>query len=589
MANPRNVRKKRNTQKDEYSLTKIIIAIIILILIVVIIIFGITKIRNNSLNKEISYKQINYEYFILYGIDEKAGVINKNGNKIIENKYSEIYIPNEEKGVFFCYDEEGDYIILNERNEKIFTEYEEVTLLRTSDTTITDFEENVLKYKENEKYGLIDLDGYKLTEPIYQSISSLKNKPEAILVKKDDKYGVIDSKGNIIIDYKYDEIIGDGYCSQIDGYEKTGYITKIKTKTGDIFGYIDYRGKVIIEAKYEAIERVLEYNEDDTYLICMNRGKKGVYRNKKIIIPFNYQNIYYSDTSNIFTVQKTNKYGFYSNSGKEILDTKFEEYTLAGNYICVTENNVKTLYDINGNALNNVNYTSMIETENPEYFIAQKDDGNYCIISKNITVDEEFGYLTYAFEDYFIYMNKQGKYGVWKVWEGEKVPAEYEYILKIDGKNALEAKKYDSDQTDIYSKNMEVVSTISGAIVDSIDEKFSVVYSDNEKIYINKDGNIVSNKEVYPENKIYSIKQNDRWGYCDKNGNIVVECEYDFVTELNKYGYAAIATQGVWGVINQNGEIVVEPSYKLEVYYMPEFIAEYKIEQTELIYCIEVE
>lgn len=588
MANPRNVRKKRNNQKYEYDIKKIVIAVAILICLIALIIFISFKIKNMILDKQISYKQLKYEYFILYDKDNKAGVINKNGEKIIENKYSEIYIPNEEKGVFFCYDENDEVKILNERNEEIFTEYENVTFLKTSDTSITDFDENVLKYKKDDKYGLIDFEGYKLTEAIYQSISSLKNKPGAIIAKKDDKYGVLDNKGNIIIEFEYDEIIGDGYCSQKYGYEKTGYITKEKTKTGDIYGYIDYKGKVIISTKYEAVERVLEYDKDEIYLICMNRGKKGVYKNKKKIIPFEYQNIYYSDVSNIFIVQKGNNYGFYNNEGNEILEPKYSEYSIAGNYICVTEDKVKTLYDINGNALNNINYISMIETDNPEYFIAQKENGDYCIISKNITVDEGFSYLSYAFEDYFIFMDKSGKYGVWKVWDGIKVPSEYEYILKIDGKNALEAKKYDSEDTDIYSENMEIVSTISGAIVDIVDENYSVIYSNSEKIYINKEGNIVSNTEVYPENQLYSVKKEDRWGYADKNGNIVIECEYDFVTELNEYGFAAIATNGVWGVINKEGKIVVEPSYKLEIYYMPEFIEKYKIEQTEMVYCVEV-
>ena len=450
MPNPRNVRKKRNNKKDEYDIKKIVIAVAILICLMALIIFVSIKIKNKILDKQIAYKQLKYEYFILYDKDNKAGVINKKGDKIIENKYSEIYIPNEEKGVFFCYDESDEVTILNERNEEIFTEYENVTFLKTSDTSITDFEENVLKYKQNDKYGLIDLEGYKLTEAIYQSISSLKNKPCAIIAKKDDKYGVLDDKGNTIIEFEYDEIIGDGYCSQKDGYEKTGYITKKKTKTGDIYGYIDYKGKVIISTKYESLERVLEYDKDEIYLICMNRGKKGVYKNKKKIIPFEYQNIYYSDVSNIFIVQKGNNYGFYNNEGNEILEPKYSEYSIAGNYICVTEDKVKTLYDINGNALNNINYISMIETDNPEYFIAQKENGDYCIISKNITVDEGFSYLSYAFEDYFIFMDKSGKYGVWKVWDGIKVPSEYEYILKIDGKNALEAKKYDSEDTDIY-------------------------------------------------------------------------------------------------------------------------------------------
>ncbi|MGN1299555.1 MAG: WG repeat-containing protein [Candidatus Scatovivens sp.] len=588
MSNGRNVRKKRDNKKQEYSLKKISIAVVIFILLIILIICIVVKALLGEKNNQISYNKQEYEYFVLYGLDNRTGVINKNGNEIIKTKYNEIYIPNESKDVFFCYDEKGDYIILNERGEEIFTEYEEVSLLRTSDTAFIDFEAKVLKYKENEKYGLIDLDGYKLTEPIYQSISSLKNKPGAILVKKDDKYGVLDSNGNIIIDLKYDDIIGDGYCSQTDDYNKTGYITKIKTNSGDIFGYIDYKGNIIIDTKYESIERVLEYEDNEVYLICMDRGKKGVYKDKKRIISLEYQNIFYSDTSNIFIVQKGNKYGFYNNSGKKILDSIYEEYSLAGNYICVNDNGVKTLYDINGNALNNINYISMIETENPEYFIAQKENGDYCIISKSIIVDENFSYLSYAFDDYFIFTDKEGKYGVWQVWQGNVVLAEYEYILNIEGANALEAKKFDSDETDIYSKNMEIVSTISRAIVDRVDENYSVIYSDNEKIYINNDGEVVNNIEIYPNNQIYSIKQDGKWGFSDRNGNIIVDCIYDFVTELNGHGYAAVATQGVWGVIDKEGKIVVEPSYKLDTYYMPEFIGKYKIEQTDTIHCIEL-
>ena len=589
MGNGRNVRKKRDNIKNEYSLVKILIAIGIVIAIIALIVFGIIKIFKNSLNKEISYQDSKYEYFVLYDLENKAGIINKSGEEIVKCKYSEIYIPNEEKDVFFCYDEEENLVILNSRNEQILTEYKDISILRTSDTAFIDFEKDVLKYKENDKFGLIDLDGYRLTEPIYQTISILENKPGAILAKKDDKYGILDNKGNIIVDFKYDSISGDGYCSQNDGYTKTGYITKNKTNTGDTFGYIDYKGKVIIETKYESIQRALEYDEEELYLICMNRGKKGVYNAKKKIINFDYQNIYYSDTSNIFIVQKGNKYGFFNKNGKEILAPEFEEYSLVGNYICVTKNEFKTLYDINGNTLNNLNYISMLETENPDYFIAQKENGNYCIINKNITEDENFSFLTYAFDDYFIFINDEGKYGVWQVWHGQVVKPEYEYILKIEGKNALEAKKYESDETDIYSKNMEIVSTISGAIVDTVDENFSVIYSNSEKIYIGKDGNIVSNEQVYPDNNIYSVKKDDYWGFIDQNGQMVIKPEYDFVTEINEYGYAAIATKGVWGVINETGEIIVDPSYSLNVYYMPELVGQYKLEHTDTLHCIEVE
>ncbi len=589
MSKGRNIRKKRENKKEEYSTLKIAIAIIILILIIGLIVVSIISLNKKNKVKKISYEDTEYEYFVLYGIDNKIGIINKTGNIIIPQKYNEIYIPNEEKDVFFCYGEDGDCIILNSRNEKIFTEFEEVLPLRTSDTAILDFEKGVLKYKENDKYGLVDFEGSKITEPIYQSLSSIENKPGAILAKKDDKFGALDSKGNIVIDFKYDNISGDGYYSQIDGYEKTGYITKIKTNDGDEFGYIDYNGKELLDNKYESLERVLEYEDNNVFIICMNRGKKGVFKNKKKIISMNFQNIYYSDNSNIFIVQKANKYGFYNNKGRKILDADYEKYSLAGNYISVERNGNTTLYDINGNTLNNINYVSMIETENPEYFIAQKENGNFCIINKSIIVDEDFYYLTYAFDNYFIFMNREGKYGVWKVWEGIVVEPDYEYILKVDGKEALEAKQQDSEITDIYSKDMEKVLSMDGAILDSVDETYFVVYSNSEKVYLNKDGKIVKNSEVYPDNSIYSIQKDGRWGFVDKNGVEIIPCKYDFVTELNEYGFAAIATKGVWGVIDKTGKTVVEPSYELEVYYMPKFVGKYKLEELESVYCIEIQ
>ena len=588
MGKGRNTRKKRNNNYQEYDIKKIMLVLMILILLILGIIF-IINIVKNSTNLEISSNDVNYEYFVLYDSNNNVGVIDKNSNEIISAKYSEIHIPNPEEAVFFCYDEYDNCKVLNERAEEIFSEYEEVYPLRTSDDMIINFEKNVLKYKKDGKFGLIQIDGYKITDAIYESISSLENKPGAILVKKDDKYGILDSDGNIVINYKYDEIIGDGYCLENNQYKKAGYITKIRTNSGDSYGYIDYKGKVLIEPKYESIQRVLEYEEDDIYLICMNKGKKGVYKNKKQIIKFDYQNIYYSNISNIFTVQKVNKYGFFNNSGREILPPEYEEYWIAGNYISVKKDNLKSLYDINGNSLNNVNYISMIETENPEYFIAEKEDGTYCIISKSIIVDEQFSSLSYAFDDYFIFTNKEGKVGVLKVWDGTIIEPEYQQILKIEGINALEARKFDIDETDIYSSQMKIVSTISGAIVDTVDENHAVVYSNSEKIYLNKEGKIVNNSVVYPQNKIYSIQVNGKWGYVDKNGKTVIEPIYDFVTELNKYGYAGVATQGVWGIINENGEIIVEPSYKLNVYYMPEFVGKYKLEQTDTVYCIEVE
>ena len=107
---------------------------------------------------------------------------------------------------------------------------------------------------------------------------------------------------------------------------------------------------------------------------------------------------------------------------------------------------------------------------------------------------------------------------------------------------------------------------------------------------INKDGELVKNTEVYKDSKLYSYKdENDKWGFKNGNGDIIIECKYDVVTELNQYGFAGIYQDGKWGVIDENGTIIVDPIYEIETYYSPKFVGKYLLEEQESVYCIEVE
>ena len=62
--------------------------------------------------------------------------------------------------------------------------------------------------------------------------------------------------------------------------------------------------------------------------------------------------------------------------------------------------------------------------------------------------------------------------------------------------------------------------------------------------------------------------------FVDKDGNKVVDYNYDEVTEVNKYGFAGIKQNGRWGIVDENGKIIVNPKYKLND-IEPIFIGEY--------------
>lgn len=590
----RNNRIVRNRDRSSHFLgnTKVlkIAASVIAIVLLVVVIFLFFR-KEKDVKKTICLAEggnISYEYFLLTS-GEKLGVIDKKGNLVLDAKYDQIDIPNPSKPVFICKTEQ-ETKVLNEKNEEILAQYEEIEAVKPSTSVDNEMEKQALKYKKNGLYGLLDLEGNAITEAIYQEISSLNDKPGSILVKKDEKYGILDAKGNDVIDLAYDSIAADGYYLPDISYEKTGYIVAKKSSDGINFGYINAQGECLLDTKYESIERALKYDEDEPYLIAMQNGKKGVFKNTKKIIDLNYQDIHYSELSKVFVVEKNGKYGFYKTNGKSILKPEYTQYSIAGNYISIEKEGEKKLFDINGNLVNTTSYTKMIETENPAYFIAEDENGYYSIISKDINIDKKYTQVAYAFDNYFIFTDENSKSGVINAAINEiEIEPKYDFIILIEGTCFLQAVDGMNGYTDVYSNQLEKVFTMQDCIVQNIENDYSVVYSGTDRKYLNKNGEIVENTEIYPDKKLYSFKQNDKWGFVDKAGKNVVQCQYDLVTELNEYGFAGIKKGEKWGVVNENGEVIVEPSYELDTYFFPQFIGKYLLNQSETTYCEDLE
>lgn len=173
------------------------------------------------------------------------------------------------------------------------------------------------------------------------------------------------------------------------------------------------------------------------------------------------------------------------------------------------------------------------------------------------------------------------------IYSGVKLEPEYISMLVVDGKNSIVAVKQDGT-TDVYSNKIEKVISMSNAIIENINENYSRIYNYSEIKYINKNGEIVQNTEVYENYDLYAYEENGKWGFKSKNGKTVVNPEYDFVTELNEYGFAGILKDGKWGIIDANGKKVVDCEYEIETYYLPDFVGKYLLELTNIYYCREI-
>lgn len=290
------------------DIKKVIIAIILVLIIGIGSFLGIRALTSNVGKYEIEeIKESDYKYFAVFS-EGKYGVLNEKGELIVDNKYDDVIIPNPTKPVFICKMEDGTKQILNDKKEKLFTEYDSVGVIQTDGVTSNlPYEKSVLKYEKSGKFGLIDFEGKVITKPIYEELASVKYKEGQILAKKDGNYGVISAQGKQVIPCEYQEIEGDKYYN--GNYGKSGYIVKLENNNDYQYGYINYKGKKLLKPEYTSITRLTDFEGEDIYLSVAKNGQYALMKNKNAETEFAYQSIVYNKDTNTLTVQRNDKYG----------------------------------------------------------------------------------------------------------------------------------------------------------------------------------------------------------------------------------------------------------------------------------------
>lgn len=565
------------------NIVKIVLLIIIIILVAVFFVYRNAK----EEAKEYEIVQIpseEYAYFV-YKQDDKYGVLNKEGNIVVQAQFTNVKIPNPLKAVFVCYDGENTKV-LNEKNETLYEKYsniEPLTLKNVSSDLI--YEKTVLKYEEDGKYGLIGIDGNKITNAKYQEIDTLQYKEGELLVKENDKYGVININGYEIIKPEYDQIKADGYYSFDSKYKDDGYIVSVTTDEGYRYGYINKEGQKVLDTKYNDLSRLSYGNKDVVYLLCAENGKYGLFQGAKNIIPNEYQTITYVDDNDFCIVQKGKKYGVINLEGSMMLQVKYIQVDVTGDYMYVTdENSEKKVYDKKGN-LTEINPNLVIQsTTSEENYKIHIDSSTgktvYSIYKENEKLtSEEYSYIEYLYGEYFIASNQAGKLGIIDSKGTAKVELKYDSIQKISGTNIIQAIDSTTKMTEIYSKDMVKTYEMVNANIENLNNDIVKIYNTDEIKYFDYDGNVLENKVAFPDINLYPKKENGKWGFVGLDGNVVVDYQYDDVTEFNEYGYAGIKKDEKWGVVDKNGNVVVDPIYELNPQDKPSFIGEYyKIE-----------
>lgn len=560
--------------KKTFRIRMTIIAIIV-ICVIAIGIYQLIKIKNKQYEIE---KVTEYNYFVLKQ-DNLYGVINRNGDIIIESQYDDIKIPNPQKAVFVCYSGEN-VEILNDKKEAILTQYQKVEAIRLKNiASDLMYEKSVLKYEENGKYGLINFEGKKITKAIYDEIDSLPYKEGELTVKQDGKYGVINIKGNKKVNIEYDQITVDGYYTEENQYKYAGYIVSNTTEEGYRYGYINYNGEKIEEIEYNELSRVTHIEDNENvYILCAKNGQYGITKNGKELIKNEYQSIHYDEVNKLFSIEKSKKYGIVDLTGKMIIPVEYKQIDINGIYLYAQNDQGTTVYSNQGNQVNIDTDIAIIETQNEKYRIridSSKQNG-YGIIGKDgkQIIEEKYNYIEYLYDNYFIVSNENSKLGVIDDKENVKIEIKYDSIQKIENTQIIQTTITQENTTQLYSNEMNQICEMENALVETNDN-YIKIYNDEQTKYFNKEGKELTNAEVYPNNQLFAKEDSGKWGFVDKNGNVVIDYKYEKITEFNQYGFAAVKLDGKWGVINSQGKTIIEPTYELKEQIEPSFIGKY--------------
>ena len=555
----------------------IIIGIVAVIIIAISIMAIINEVQLHYKVEEIS----EYNYFTLEQ-NQKYGVIDKNGNIVIEAEYEAVQIPNPSKAIFVCVKEynentkEYETVVYNEKKEVLFSNYKNVQAISIyTNVNSTPYEKSVLTYKENGKYGLINLEGKQITKPVYDEISSINYKEGTFLVKQNDLEGIINMKGKVIIKCEYESVTSDNYYSENGNNKQAGFIVSKKTEDGYRYGYANYRGTIILNPIYTQLERVTEIaNEKGVYFIAFKNGQAGLLKNNKEILNYEYEDIQYNVLGSIFVTKRNGKYGAVNQEGTTVIYPEYDNVYTGGMYLNALKDKDIFIFDLNGNKIE-TNEVSKTKTENANYYITIDKNNKYKVVDSkdNIIIDKDYTYIEYLPGDYFI-VERDSKSGIIDSNGKSVIELKYDSISRINETDILQMEK--DRNIALYNLNMKEIVSMDNAIVKEVkDEKaYILLYSDTDFKYLDKEGNILTSQNLFENNTLFAKNINGKWGFVDKDGNLKVQNDYELVTDFNKYGFAGIKKDGKWGSINQNGEIVQEPTYDLKR-NIPEFVGKY--------------
>lgn len=376
----------------------------------------------------------------------------------------------------------------------------------------------------------------------YNQIEAIQNMDESnnlwyeenvLRVQKDGKYGLINLDGKVLQEPQYEEITA-----------VSGIKNAFKVRKDNLYGIVDNEGKVIVQPQYTDIINL----GDDNLSGYIVRNAEG-------------------------------KYGIIDYTASQVLEAKYEEIEkVYGNDLyVVTENATKKVVNRDGTDALTQGFDDVTEIlTNKDNGVIFQRAGKYGVMKLDgtVTIEPTYEELKEA-KSGFLIAKLNGKYGVIDLTKAEKIPFNYtniEYNTSAD----IYLADDENYNTNLFNTNFE--SKVQGMLLElNVDQGYIKMSIGDDIKYYNFRFEERTDKDILPANTLYLDKKDGKYGFVNKNGEVVVDYIYDDATEQNESGYAGIKKDGKWGSIDSTGKVVQEPIYNLDDYLLVDFIGNWHL------------
>ncbi len=379
--------------------------------------------------------------------------------------------------------------------------------------------ENVIGFKIDDLWGILNTKNERITEPLYKSLTRF-NENWIIASKKlpyntSIVYGVINAKGNAEIAFKYQAL-------QV---HNNNLIASVYENEKFLYGILDNSSKQIIPLKYDRIEILAK----DLYEVTQNDHKAVFDDDGKNITGFSLDSVKILENNFVLTF-KNGKKGFISSDGTFIIQPKYKDIKFENGKIRVQKFHEWHAFENTYQQLATYAYDEIIP----------KGEGIYKVIvgEAQALIHESDSLLT-SFSNFHI----QEQFGEWISVKQDGKSG----VLRFDGTMFLEPK-YDS--------------------VKFVHQVFIVKFKRDGKrgwSLVNKLGKVITD-QVYDEidwlgDSFFKAKRDKYWGIINTLGEEIIFCKYDSIIQYTE-GKLLVKFLGEDGILNLDGSWEILPQNK---------------------------